>query len=114
MATRLRDRLTGWPPELEVFDLEDWGPVPGATLESCRCAGCAERWGPQLPADDSTSVEDARRRWREARIAHLRERLGKDDRLYKFEVLESLRERWASRDGRPSGDTDLAVLVAVR
>lgn len=113
MATVLRDELTGWPAERDVFDPAEWGPVPGAVLEACRCSGCVERFGPDLPPDDSTTVWSARRRWREARIAHLREHVGKDHRLYKFEMLESIRELSAPRDGS-SGDTDADVVAALR
>jgi hypothetical protein len=79
-----------WPPELATFDPRDWGPVPGAVLQACRCAPCTARWGAALPPDDSTTVGAARRRWREARIAFLRETLGRDHPAYKLEVFEAI------------------------
>jgi hypothetical protein len=90
MATEL-GRAAAWPLELETFDPERWGPVPGATLETCRCAHCVERFGAALPADDSTDVEDARRRWREARIEFLTETLGRGHPATKMEIFEAIR-----------------------
>ena len=82
-----------WPAALEVFDPADWPPVPGATLQACRCPVCTARFGAALPPDDSTSVKAARRRWREARKTFLREAVGRDHPKYKSEVLCSLREQ---------------------
>jgi hypothetical protein len=85
------------PPELEVFDPARWGPVPGAVLEACRCASCVARWGPELPPDTSTTVGAARRRWRQARVDHLRDVLGKDHPAYRFEVLQQIQEMSSDR-----------------
>ena len=90
MASLTRDTGWKWPAELETFDPEMWGPVPGATLQACRCAYCAARWGAALPPDDSVSVKAARRRWSEARVEFLRETLGRDHPAYRLALFESL------------------------
>jgi hypothetical protein len=81
-----------WPAELETFDPADWGPVPGATLQACRCASCTERFGAALSPDTSTTVGAARGRWRRARVEFLRDVLGRDHPVYKFEVLQEIVE----------------------
>src|SRR5271166_6028871 len=85
-----------WPAALEVFDPADWPPVPGATLQACRCAYCTARFGAALPPDTSTSVKAARRRWREARKTFLLEAVGRQHPAYRLEVFAKICEQ--SRD----------------
>jgi hypothetical protein len=100
------------PSKLATFDPADWGPVPGATLQACRCSGCVERWGPELPPDDSTTVGAARARWRAARLEFLRETLGPDHPVYRFEVLQKIQRMSTRTPYDDDGDCGGVVIVA--
>ena len=88
MATALGgDDGSAWPEGLAEFRADLWGPVPGGVLEACRCTYCAARYGAALPADTSTTVASARRRWRQARIDYARRMWGKGS-LYRRECFQ--------------------------
>ena len=91
---RRRDALRTWPAPLATFDAADWPPLPGEIEEACDCASCLARFG--APSLAGHAIEDARRRWRDARLATLSPRTSE----FRAEAFEALLDPRHDRDTR--------------